>query len=199
MLVLLACQISVGLGRGESTLRAIAVNEVPPPPRARVVRPSPPGTGGPARGADGRLGARATGQCADWLTHLHTQPYPLVVLELPRVTAILERIPADVDELALARRVADLETAAVRGRSTDRTPSPAGEPDLDFGEFCRRQGLPASSTPQLARARDAFAAERHRRGETDTPAVRGRQPVPARPLNVSRIAGFTENLSGPPV
>jgi hypothetical protein len=24
-------------------------------------------------------------------------------------------------------------------------------------------------------------------------------PVPARPLKVSRIAGFTENLSGPPV
>ena len=62
-------------------------------------------------------------QCADWLTHLHTSEYPPavnlrpdgdhpdrahVVADLPRVAAILQRIAADVDELARARRVADL-------------------------------------------------------------------------------------------
>ena len=35
-----------------------------------------------------------------------------VVVDLPRVTAILQRIAADVDELARARRVADLDAAA---------------------------------------------------------------------------------------
>ena len=53
-------------------------------------------------------------QCADWLTHLNTSEYPpavnlrpdgdhpdkaLVVVDLPRVAAILQRIAADVDEL----------------------------------------------------------------------------------------------------
>ena len=66
-------------------------------------------------------------RCAGWLTHLHTSEYPpavnlrpdgdhpgraLVMADLPRVAAILQRIAADVDELARARRVADLGAAA---------------------------------------------------------------------------------------
>jgi hypothetical protein len=66
-------------------------------------------------------------QCAGWLTHLHTSEYPpavnlrpdgdhpgraLVVVDLPRVAAILQRVAADIDELARARRVADLGVAA---------------------------------------------------------------------------------------
>ncbi len=58
---------------------------------------------------------------AGWLTHLHTKGFPSavnlrpegghperahVVADLPRVAAILNRIAADVDELARARRVA---------------------------------------------------------------------------------------------
>ena len=54
-------------------------------------------------------------QCAGWLTHLHTSEFPprstcaptaiiptgrCVVADLPRVAAILQRIAADVDELA---------------------------------------------------------------------------------------------------
>ena len=39
------------------------------------------------------------------------------------------------------------------------------EPDLEFQAFCTRKGLPASSTPQLERAWDAWQAERYRRGE----------------------------------
>ncbi len=40
------------------------------------------------------------------------------------------------------------------------------EPDLEFRAFCARKGLPASSTPQLARAWDAWQAERYQRGGT---------------------------------
>ncbi len=69
-------------------------------------------------------------QCAGWLTHLHTKGFPSavnlrpegdhperahVVADLARVAAILNRIAADADELARARRVADLDAAAVPG------------------------------------------------------------------------------------
>jgi hypothetical protein len=54
-------------------------------------------------------------QCSGWLTRLHAVDYPpafnlrpggdhperaLVVIDLPRVAAILDRIAADIDELA---------------------------------------------------------------------------------------------------
>ncbi len=39
------------------------------------------------------------------------------------------------------------------------------EPDLEFRAFCSRRRLPASSTPQLERAWDAWQAERYQRGE----------------------------------
>ena len=67
-------------------------------------------------------------QCSGWLTRLHADDYPpavnlrpggdhperaLVVIGLPRVAAILDRIAAGIDELARARRVRDLNTAAV--------------------------------------------------------------------------------------
>jgi hypothetical protein len=66
-------------------------------------------------------------QCANWLIHLQTREFPPVVnlrpegdhpdrahvvAALPRVAAIVQRIAADVDELARARRVADLGAAA---------------------------------------------------------------------------------------
>ena len=38
--------------------------------------------------------------------------------------------------------------------------------NLEFRAFCTRRRLPASSTPQLERAWDAWQAERYRRGET---------------------------------
>ena len=41
------------------------------------------------------------------------------------------------------------------------------EPDLEFRAFCTRRRLPASSTPQLERAWDAWQAERYQRGEID--------------------------------
>jgi len=119
-------------------------------------------------------------QCAGWLTHLHTSEYPPavnlrpdgdhpdrahVVADLPRVAAILQRIAADVDELARARRVADLGAAAARPDRRAEQRRRVAEPDLEFRAFCAREGLPASSTLQLERAWDAWQAERYRRGE----------------------------------
>lgn len=88
-----------------------------------------------------------------------------MVVDLPRVVAILQRIASDVDELARARRLADLGAAApLPDRRAERRRRMA-EPDLDFQEFCRRSKLPASSTPQLERAWDAWQAKRYQRGE----------------------------------
>ena len=97
----------------------------------------------------------------------------LVVVDLPRVAAILDRIAADIDELARARRVGDLAAAAVLpGRRAERRRRVA-EPDLDFREFCRRQKVSASSE----RSWDAYEAERYRCGERD-PSRLHREPVP---------------------
>jgi hypothetical protein len=101
-----------------------------------------------------------------------------VVAALPRVAAILNRIAADVDELARARRVADLDAAAVLDDRRAERRRQAAEPDLDFREFCRRSKLPRSE-----RSWDLFAAERYRRGETGIPSheaynpFRHRQPA----------------------
>jgi hypothetical protein len=125
-------------------------------------------------------------QCAGWLTHLHTSEFPPVVnlrpegdhpdrahvvADLPRVAAILQQIAADVDELARARRVADLgAAAALPDRRAERRRRVA-EPDLDFREFCRRSKL-----PQSERSWDLFAAERYRRGETGIPSYEAYNP-----------------------
>jgi hypothetical protein len=72
---------------------------------------------------------------------------------------------ADVDELARARRVQDLDTATVLPDLRSERRRRLAEPDLEFRAFCRRRRLPASSTPQLERAWDAWQDERYRRGE----------------------------------
>ena len=125
-------------------------------------------------------------QCADWLTHLHTSEYPpavnlrpegdhpgraLVVVDLPRVAAILQRIAADVDELARARRVADLGAAAAHPDRRAERRRRVAEPDLDFREFCRRNRL-----PQSERSWHLFAVERYQRGETDIPSYKASNP-----------------------
>jgi hypothetical protein len=71
-----------------------------------------------------------------------------------------------VDELARARRVQDLDTATVLPGPRAERRRRLAEPDLKFRAFCARTGLPASSTPQLERAWDAWQAERYRHGET---------------------------------
>ena len=87
-----------------------------------------------------------------------------MAVNVARVAAVIDRIAADVDELARARRVQDLTTAAVLpDRRAERRR--LAEPDLEFRAFCTRRRLPASSTPQLARAWDAWQAERYQRGQ----------------------------------
>jgi hypothetical protein len=61
---------------------------------------------------------------------------------------------------------AGLDTAAVLPDPRADRRRRLAEPDLEFRAFCARKGLPASSTPQLERAWDAWQAERYRRGET---------------------------------
>ena len=119
-------------------------------------------------------------QRSGWLTRLHADDCPpavslgpggdhperaLVVIGLPRVAAILDRIAAGIDERARARRVQDLNTAAVLpDPRAGRRRRPAG-PDLEFRALCTRRRLPASPAPQLERARDAWQAGRYQRGE----------------------------------
>ena len=119
-------------------------------------------------------------QCADWLAQLDGGGYlpavnlrpaadwpdrAAVAVDLARVAAVIDRIAADVDELARARRVQDLTTAAVLPDPRAERRRRLAEPDLEFRAFCTRRRLPASSTPQLERAWDAWQAERYQRGE----------------------------------
>jgi len=68
---------------------------------------------------------------------------------------------ADVDKLARARQVQDLTTAAVLPDPRAERRRRLAEPDLEFRAFCTRRRLPASSTPRLERAWDAWQAERY--------------------------------------
>jgi len=119
-------------------------------------------------------------QCAGWLAHLDADSYPpaaslrpaadwparaLVAVELARVAAVIDRIAADVDELARARRAQDQDTAAVLPDPRAERRRRLAEPDLELRAFCTRRRLPASSTPQLERAWDAWQAGRYQRGE----------------------------------
>jgi hypothetical protein len=88
-----------------------------------------------------------------------------MVIDLPRVAAILDRIAAGMDELARARRVQGLDTAAVLPDPRAERRRRLAEPDLEFRAFCTRRRLPASPAPQLERAWDAWQAERYQRGE----------------------------------
>jgi hypothetical protein len=81
------------------------------------------------------------------------------------VAAIIDRIAADVDELARARRARrarDLTTAAVLPDPRAERRRRLAEPDLEFRAFWTRRRLPASSTPQLEQAWDAWQAELYR-------------------------------------
>ena len=119
-------------------------------------------------------------QCAGWLSHLDADSRPppvslrpsadwpdraVVAVGLARVAAVIDRIAADVDELARARRVQDLTTTAVLPGPRAERRRRLAEPELQVRAFCTRRRLPASSTPQLERAWDAWQAGRYQRGE----------------------------------
>jgi hypothetical protein len=128
-------------------------------------------------------------QCAGWLTHLHTSEYPsavnlrpggdhpgraLVVIDLPKVAAILDRIAADIDELARARRAQDLNTAAVLPDPRAERRRRLAEPDLEFRAFCTRRRLPRFVNPATG-ARLGHLAGRAVPARRDQPAARLRR------------------------
>ena len=118
-----------------------------------------------------------------------------MAVDLARVAAVIDRIAADVDELARARRVQDLISAAVLPHPRAERRRRLAEPDLELRAFCARKGLPASSTLPLERAWDAWQAERYRRGETgQRPGYTG-NPVPTtlttRPARQPRSGNWT--------
>ena len=71
----------------------------------------------------------------------------VVAVDLARVRAVIDRIAADVDELARAWRAGDLHAAAVLPDRRAERRRRLAEPDLEFRAFCTRRRLPASSTP----------------------------------------------------
>ncbi|MGW2086235.1 hypothetical protein [Streptomyces sp. NPDC001880] len=83
------------------------------------------------------------------------------------MAAVLRRIAFDVDELARARSVQDLDRARVCEEPQAERRRRLAEPDLPFVEFCSRTGTPSQSIRQGADAWTAYQAERHHRGETD--------------------------------
>ncbi len=125
-------------------------------------------------------------RCAAWLTELDAGGYPPAVnlrpagdwpdiantmVTVARVAAVVDRVAVDLDELARARRVADLQGATVVADRRAELRRRLAVPDLEFREFCPQRKLPMSSTLQLARAWDAWQDERYRRGErVDRPA-----------------------------
>ena len=124
---------------------------------------------------------------------------------LARVAAVIDRIASDVDELARARRVQDLTTAAVLPDPRAERRRQLAEPELQVRAFCTRRRLTASSTPQRERAWDAWQAGRYQRGEISqrpgyTAARTGHandHPVPQRTPGQFRKLDAIAVLTGP--
>ena len=93
--------------------------------------------------------------------------------DAPSLTATFELRSA---ELARARRVADLGSAATLPHRRAERRRQVAELDLDFREFCRRNRL-----PQSERSWDLFADERNRRGENDSPSYEAYNPFSSPP------------------
>src|SRR5439155_1374990 len=60
----------------------------------------------------------------------------VVAVDLARVRAVIDRIAADVDELARAWRAGDLHAAAVLPDRRAERRRRLAEPDLEFRAFC---------------------------------------------------------------
>ena len=71
---------------------------------------------------------------------------------------VIDRIAADADVLARARRVQDLSNAAVLPDSRAERRRRLAEPDLEYRAFCTRRRLPASPALQPERAWDRALA-----------------------------------------
>jgi hypothetical protein len=101
-----------------------------------------------------------------WWTHRRKYARPsadwpdraVVAVDLARVRAVIDRIAADVDVLARARRVQDPSNAAVLPDSRAERRRRLAEPDLEYRAFCTRRRLPASPALQPERAWDRALA-----------------------------------------
>ena len=148
-------------------------------------------------------------QCVDWVAHLDADCYPpavnlrpaadwpdraIVAVDLARVAAVIDRIAADLDELARARRVQDLDTAAVLPDS--RANAAGGWPSRTWssGPSAPDGGCPL---PQPAtRAGLGRLAGRAIPARRDQPTARlRRQPVPAT-LTTTRCHSAQQGSSG---
>jgi hypothetical protein len=81
-----------------------------------------------------------------------------VAVDLAWVRAVIDRIAADVDVLARARRVQDLSNAAVLPDSRAERRRQLAGPALEYRAFCIRRRLPASPALQPERAWDRALA-----------------------------------------
>jgi hypothetical protein len=79
------------------------------------------------------------------------------MVDLPRAQASLERIAADVDELARARQVTELDVAAVRPDRRAERRRRAAEDDLDFRQFGARDTANSRSAATEARSLGVMA------------------------------------------
>ncbi len=115
--------------------------------------------------------------CAAWLAQLDGGRFPPVVnlrpdrdfpdtynlvVDLGRVRRVLLRIAADVEELARARRVEDLDRAAIDPDGRAERRRRLAEPPLAFPSH-------GTSIKQFREALYRYELERWRRGEADAP------------------------------
>ncbi len=142
-------------------------------------------------------------QCADWLAHLDADSSPpavnlrpaagwpdraVVAADLARVAAVIDRIAADIDELGRARRVQDLDTAAVLPDPRAERRRRLAEPDLEFRAFCARGDCPLyrprSWSERGTRGRPSDTSAARLTSGPATPATRSGhaddRPVPQR-------------------
>ena len=131
-------------------------------------------------------------QCAGWLRQLDGGGYPptvnlrpsadwpdraVVAVDLARVRAVIDRIAADIDELAPARRVQDLTTAAVL--PDPRAEPTAGRAGPGVPGLLRPQGIARLINPATGAGLGCLAG-RAIPARRDRPAAGlHRQPVPA--------------------
>jgi hypothetical protein len=91
--------------------------------------------------------------------------------------AVIDRIAADVDELARAWRVQDLTTAAVLPGPRAERRRRLAEPDLEFRAFCTRRSGPGTpgrpSDTSAARSASGPATPATRSGHANAPAPPG--------------------------
>lgn len=116
-------------------------------------------------------------QITDWLTTLSTDSAVVVnlrpeadlprdyrlVLDQPRVVRVLERVAADIEELARARRVQDLRGAAVRVDPRAERRRRLAEPDVPVLNFTPSGR--GGTRPRWEATRDAWQDEMHARGQ----------------------------------